>query len=92
MTIDFNKVKMAVEAKAEEIPTSNLSPKQTLELHRNVLKKAGRPQKGANYHYTRIAIESEVWHAMKYKKLMGDESFTDQINNAMRPYLGLKKL
>ena len=42
---------------------------------------------GTRYHYTRIAIETEVWHAMKYKKLFGNESFTEQINNGMRLYL-----
>ena len=42
---------------------------------------------GTRYHYSRIAIETEVWHAMKYKKLFENESFTQQINNGMRLYL-----
>jgi hypothetical protein len=56
------------------------------------IKKAGRPPKPDFFHYTRVAFAPDVWHAMKYKKLMGDETFTDQINKAMRQYLGLKPL
>jgi len=47
---------------------------------------------GDRFHYSRIAIETEVWEAMKYRKLIKNESYTDQINNGMRMYLGGKKL
>ena len=43
------------------------------------------------FHYSRIAIETEVWEAMKYRKLIKNESYTDQINNGMRMYLSSKK-
>jgi len=46
---------------------------------------------GDRFHYSRIAIETEVWEAMKYRKLIKNESYTDQINNGMRMYLGSKK-
>jgi hypothetical protein len=61
------------------------------ETHGKEQKKAGRPQRNDIHHYTRVGFAADVWQAMKYKKLMGDESFTDQINNAMRLYLGIKK-
>ena len=57
----------------------------------SVAKGAGQKEdpiiNGSRYHYTRIAIETEVWQAMKFKKVYGDESYTDQINNGMREYL-----
>lgn len=46
---------------------------------------------GDRFHYSRIAVENEVWEAMKYRKLIKNESYTDQINNGMRMYLGSKK-
>jgi uncharacterized protein (DUF4415 family) len=92
--IDFTKVKQDAMAVAEQIPVPNLKPsvpQTTTEMHGSAPKKAGRPQKGPNYHYTRIAIEADVWLKMGYTKVETGENFTDQINNALRQYLGLKR-
>jgi uncharacterized protein (DUF4415 family) len=92
--IDFTKVKQDAKAVAEPIPAPSLRP-QTMqsatETNKDAPKKAGRPSKGPNYHYTRIAIEADVWLKMGYTKVETGENFTDQINHALRQYLGLKK-
>lgn len=103
MAIDFNKVRQNVASKAEPIPVSNLKPPaskpapeitagapNTPPAQQKVSSSPGRPNKGLNRNYTRVGFDNDVWQAMKYKKLMGDESFTDQINNALRLYLGIK--
>jgi uncharacterized protein (DUF4415 family) len=92
--IDFTKVKQDAKAVAEPIPVPTLRPQtqhNIPETHREAPKKAGRPPKGPNYHYTRIAIEADVWLKMGYTKVETGENFTDQINNALRQYLGLKR-
>ena len=39
--------------------------------------------------YTRIGFDPDVMKQMKYKKMMTDMSFTDQVNAALRVYLGM---
>lgn len=103
MAIDFNKVQKDLVSKVEPIPVSNLKPSgskpssesapaasNTPPAQQKVSSSPGKPNKGLNRNYTRVGFDHDVWQAMKYKKLMGDESFTDQINNALRLYLGIK--
>ncbi|NLE00512.1 MAG: hypothetical protein GX640_11620 [Fibrobacter sp.] len=98
MAIDFNKVRNDVTSKVEPIPVSNLKPAETaVEPPKQPVqrpkapKSPGRPTTVAGRTYTRVGFDPDVWYAMKYKKLMGDESFTDQVNNALRLYLDIKK-
>ena len=90
MTIDFSKVEKNISSKAEPIPTptNKISPETA--GAGNAPSRVGRPSKGSGFHYTRLALESGVWQAMKYRKLMGDEAFTTQINNALKTYLWVK--
>lgn len=103
MPIDFNKVQQNVASKVEPIPVSNLKPSasksapvttasapNTTPAQQKGSSGPGRPNKGLDRNYTRVGFDNDVWQAMKYKKLMGDESFTDQVNNALRLYLGIK--
>jgi hypothetical protein len=100
--IDFNKVQQNVKSKIETIPVSNLKPapetsseapasSQQPLPQQKPSKSPGRPQTVVNRTYTRVGFDPDVWYAMKYKKLMGEETFTDQVNNALRLYLDLKK-
>ena len=88
--IDFTKVSEDARAVAEPIPVPNLKTTPPPETPGNRARGVGRPPKGSGFHYTRLALESGVWQAMKYRKLMGDEAFTTQINNALKTYLGVK--
>lgn len=92
MAIDFNKVQQNVASKAEQIPTSNLKP---LELPNKAPIAPAVPDKAIknidNKRYSSVGFDPDVWQAMKVKKLMNDESFTDQVNNALRLYLDLTK-
>jgi hypothetical protein len=95
MGIDFNKVQRDVVSKAEQIPTSNLKPTQAPSAPPNPVKPTATPTKATknvdNKRYSRIGFDPDVWQAMKVKKLMNDENFTDQVNNALRLYLNLTK-
>jgi hypothetical protein len=95
MAIDFNKVQRDVVSKAEQIPTSNLKPTQAPVAPPNPIKPPTTPTKATkgvdNKRYSRVGFDPDVWQAMKVKKLMNDESFTDQVNNALRLYLNLTK-
>ena len=88
--IDFTKVSEDARAVAEPIPVPNLKTTPPQETPGNRARGVGRPPKGPGHHYTRLALQSDVWQAMKYRKLMGDESFTDQLDRALRQYLGVK--
>ncbi|NLW32963.1 MAG: hypothetical protein GXY77_16090 [Fibrobacter sp.] len=88
MAIDFTKVQKDVASKAETIPTNSLKPTESTN---KATEKRMKPSKGEDpKKYTRIGFDPDVWQAMKVKKLMNDENFTNQINNALRMYLGLK--
>lgn len=97
MAIDFNKVQQNVASKAEQIPTSNLKPTQTPApvAPPNPIKPTATPTKTTksvdNKRYSRVGFDPDVWQAMKVKKLMNDETFTDQLNNALRLYFNLTK-
>ena len=92
MSINWNAFEKNAESssQAKEID-AQYAEEQSNDKEAAPRKKTGRPPKGGSYHYSRVALEPDVWQAMKYKKLMGDESYTDQINNAMRLYLDLKR-
>ncbi len=53
----------------------------------------GRPPKNipAGRHYTRIGFDPDVWYAMRNYKVQSNESFQDQVNMALRAYLGIGK-
>lgn len=89
MPIDFTKVQKDVASKAEKIPLSTL---KVAEIPQRPPEKQEKAPKGEDdKKYTRVGFDPDVWQAMKVKKLMNDENFTDQINNALRVYLSLKK-
>jgi len=90
MAIDFTKVHQNVASKAEQIPTSNLKPSSSPAKPSETAVKAVKSIKSTdNKRYSRVGFDPDVWQAMKVKKLMNDESFTDQVNNALRLYLNL---
>lgn len=96
--IDFKKVTSNAKAVAEPIPAPGNVHRPTPqpatpepEKHEPHTKPVGRPSKGPNYHYSRVAIEKDVWLKMGYTKVETGENFTEQINNALRQYLGLTR-
>ncbi|MFP4416195.1 MAG: hypothetical protein ACOC41_06280 [Chitinivibrionales bacterium] len=97
MNIDFEKVERDLGARVQDVRVGNLDPIHVREQRRKEAARdrplRGRPPKNipAGRHYTRIGFDPDVWYAMRNFKAQSNQSFQDQVNGALRAYLGIQQ-